>query len=95
MAKVKYSVLQDYKREVFVSESWDECIKYIKEARDEIDNAYAEYICRFNEKDGTLIVQSIDTGEFVTTLNTRMYDPKKGSAFGGFDILTKILEFSS
>lgn len=81
--KVNYYVIQDDTREVFKSDSWNDCIEYLKTVKEEYDYSY---MVRFNEKDGTLLLQDITTGNFITSLSTRIVDEGK-SPFDTYDII--------
>lgn len=73
--RYEYHVLQDLDRVVFTSKTKEEADAYIKEVKEAYDDDYG-YILRYNERDGTLTFQSVQTGLFVTSLNTRIYDKK-------------------
>lgn len=73
--RYEYHVLQDLKRVVFTGKTKEECDAYIKEVKEAYDDDYG-YILRYNERDGTLTFQSVATGLFVTSLNTRIYDKR-------------------
>lgn len=81
---VNYIVMQDITREVFRSDNWNDCIEYLKSVKEEFDH---DYMVRFNERDGTLLLQDTTTGNFVTSLSIRLEDAKYS-----FDVIGALKE---
>ena len=73
--KISYYVMQDETKQVFKSDSWNDCIDYLKTVKEEYEY---DYMIRFNERDGTLIIQDVTTGRFLTGLNTIIVDESAG-----------------
>lgn len=68
--KFRYLVIQDYVKQVFEGDSWQDCIDYLKLVMEEQPG----YIHRYNERDGTLTLQNPYNGECVTTLRSKIVD---------------------
>ena len=87
---VYYVVMQDITREVFRSDNWNDCIDYLKSVKEEFDQ---DYMVRFNEKDGTLLLQDITTGNFITSLSIRILDERSTTDTRyNFDVVGDIQE---
>lgn len=83
--KIEYIVMQNYTKEVFRAYTWEECIDYLNLVIEEYKDS-PDYILRYNERDGSLVFQDIHSGKFVTKLSIRIYDPRGGSIFNGFNL---------